>query len=172
MHARVLAATPWRARADCARCGLVGVAPAHLASRSLRLVDSPLRDPSLPRLAVVACPYRRRRTRLSRSPRANVPRRDHRRARMDQNSGSPQGQGGLAFTLVADEQDVLHSAQDLRAALEKGTDELKLGALVSTAGGNLALTRRYTFTDTLRRIIISTLNGNPHVRLCTSARRA
>ncbi|KAK4705492.1 coatomer subunit beta, partial [Phenoliferia sp. Uapishka_3] len=46
---------------------------------------------------------------------------------MDQNSGSPQGQGGLAFTLVADEQDVLHSAQDLRAALEKGTDELKLG---------------------------------------------
>ena len=46
---------------------------------------------------------------------------------MDQNSGSPAGQGGLAFTLVADEQDVLHSSQDLRAALEKGTDELKLG---------------------------------------------
>ncbi|KAM0751934.1 Coatomer, beta subunit [Meredithblackwellia eburnea MCA 4105] len=53
--------------------------------------------------------------------------------------------GALAFTLVADEQDMLHSAQDLRAALEKGTDELKL--------------------DTLRRIIISTLNGNPHPTL-------
>lgn len=37
------------------------------------------------------------------------------------------------------------TSQDLRAALEKGTDELKL--------------------ETLRRIIISTLNGSPHVRL-------
>lgn len=50
----------------------------------------------------------------------------------------------LAFTLVAeDQQDTLATAQDLRAALEKGTDELKL--------------------DTLRRIIISTLNGQPQV---------
>lgn len=39
--------------------------------------------------------------------------------------------------------ETLATSQDLRAALEKGTDELKL--------------------DTLRRIIISTLNGSPHV---------
>ena len=58
---------------------------------------------------------------------------------LDQNSGSPLGQGGLAFTLVADEQDMLHSAQDLRAALEKGTDELKLGqshGLIEGTGGS------------------------------------
>lgn len=47
------------------------------------------------------------------------------------------------FTLVADEGDLGYQTQDLRAALEKGTDELKL--------------------DTLRRIIVSTLNGQPHV---------
>lgn len=49
----------------------------------------------------------------------------------------------LAFTLVADEGDLGYQTQDLRAALEKGTDELKL--------------------DTLRRIIVSTLNGQPQV---------
>ncbi len=54
------------------------------------------------------------------------------------------------FTLVADEGDLGYQTQDLRAALEKGTDELKL--------------------DTLRRIIVSTLNGQPHVSLRTPAR--
>lgn len=51
------------------------------------------------------------------------------------------------FTLVAEDpaSDSLASLQtaDLRAALEKGTDELKL--------------------DTLRRIIVATLNGQPQV---------
>lgn len=51
----------------------------------------------------------------------------------------------LAFTLVADEGDLGYQTQDLRAALEKGTDELKL--------------------DTLRRIIVSTLNGQPQPAL-------
>jgi coatomer subunit beta len=61
---------------------------------------------------------------------------------MDQAStASPSA--NLAFTLVADEQSDMATTQDLRAALEKGTDDLKL--------------------DTLRRIIISTLNGSPHV---------
>jgi len=49
------------------------------------------------------------------------------------------------FTLVADEGDLGYQTQDLRAALEKGTDDLKL--------------------DTLRRIIVSTLNGQPQVRV-------
>lgn len=63
---------------------------------------------------------------------------------MDNSSSQASGSGtSLAFTLVADETETLATAQDLRAALEKGTDELKL--------------------DTLRRIIISTLNGSPHV---------
>lgn len=53
------------------------------------------------------------------------------------------------FTLVADDSELLGSSQqyqtqDLRAALEKGTDELKL--------------------DTLRRIVTMTLNGQPQVR--------
>ncbi|CEQ42210.1 SPOSA6832_03989 [Sporobolomyces salmonicolor] len=51
----------------------------------------------------------------------------------------------LAFTLVADEGDLAYQTQDLRAALEKGTDDLKL--------------------DTLRRIIVSTLNGQPQPAL-------
>ncbi|GAA6024590.1 hypothetical protein JCM8202_005067 [Rhodotorula sphaerocarpa] len=49
------------------------------------------------------------------------------------------------FTLVADEGELGYQTQDLRAALEKGTDDLKL--------------------DTLRRIIVSTLNGQPHPQL-------
>ncbi|GAA6052491.1 hypothetical protein JCM3770_003792 [Rhodotorula araucariae] len=49
------------------------------------------------------------------------------------------------FTLVADEGDLGYQTQDLRAALEKGTDDLKL--------------------DTLRRIIVSTLNGQPQPTL-------
>lgn len=64
---------------------------------------------------------------------------------LDKNSSTQASGSNLAFTLVADESgDTLPTAQDLRAALEKGTDELKL--------------------DTLRRIIISTLNGAPQVR--------
>lgn len=62
---------------------------------------------------------------------------------MDQGSTAAAG-GNLAFTLIADEQIDMPPTQDLRAALEKGTDEVKL--------------------DTLRRIIVSTLNGSPHVR--------
>ncbi|GAA5921381.1 hypothetical protein JCM3775_003017 [Rhodotorula graminis] len=49
------------------------------------------------------------------------------------------------FTLVADEGDLGYQTQDLRAALEKGSDDLKL--------------------DTLRRIIVSTLNGQPQPAL-------
>ncbi|KDE07345.1 coatomer subunit beta [Microbotryum lychnidis-dioicae p1A1 Lamole] len=60
-------------------------------------------------------------------------------------SGASASGSNLAFTLVADDHDSLATTQDLRAALEKGTDELKL--------------------DTLRRIIISTLNGQPHPNL-------
>ncbi|SCV74221.1 BQ2448_6653 [Microbotryum intermedium] len=59
--------------------------------------------------------------------------------------GAAASGSNLAFTLVADDNDSLATTQDLRAALEKGTDELKL--------------------DTLRRIIISTLNGQPHPNL-------
>lgn len=44
------------------------------------------------------------------------------------------------YTLVHDDAQDQFAPQDLRAALEKGTDELKL--------------------ETLRRIIVSTLNGN------------
>ncbi|KAK4047766.1 coatomer subunit beta [Microbotryomycetes sp. JL221] len=70
-------------------------------------------------------------------------------------SGDKQGQAGgstshssannLSFTLVAEDVDTLATSQDLRAALEKGTDEVKY--------------------ETLRRIIISTLNGQPHPTL-------
>jgi len=46
----------------------------------------------------------------------------------------------ICYTLVHDNAQDQYGAQDLRAALEKGTDEVKL--------------------ETLRRIIVSTLNGN------------
>ncbi|KAH9815854.1 adaptin N terminal region-domain-containing protein [Melampsora americana] len=49
------------------------------------------------------------------------------------------------YTLVHDDAQDQYATQDLRAALEKGTDELKL--------------------ETLRRIIVSTLNGNPQPTL-------
>lgn len=49
------------------------------------------------------------------------------------------------YTLVHDDAQESYTAQDMRAALERGTDELKL--------------------DTLRRIIVSTLNGNPQPTL-------
>lgn len=71
---------------------------------------------------------------------------------LDKNSSTQASGSNLAFTLVADESgETLPTAQDLRAALEKGTDELKL--------------------DTLRRIIISTLNGAPQVRSSSLAYR-
>ena len=46
----------------------------------------------------------------------------------------------ICYTLVHDNAQDQYGTQDLRAALEKGTDEVKL--------------------ETLRRIIVSTLNGN------------
>ena len=49
-----------------------------------------------------------------------------------------------AFTIVFDDSGEMSSAQELRQALEKGSDELKL--------------------DTLRKIIVGTLNGNAQVR--------
>ncbi|GAA5820021.1 hypothetical protein JCM10212_006158, partial [Sporobolomyces blumeae] len=58
---------------------------------------------------------------------------------------APTTEKNLAFTLVADEGDLGYQPQDLRAALEKGTDDLKL--------------------DTLRRIIVATLNGQPQPAL-------
>ncbi|KAG0152330.1 hypothetical protein CROQUDRAFT_649710 [Cronartium quercuum f. sp. fusiforme G11] len=50
------------------------------------------------------------------------------------------GSNQACYTLVHDDAQDQYGPQDLRAALEKGTDELKL--------------------ETLRRIIVSTLNGN------------
>ncbi|KAG8808107.1 coatomer subunit beta, partial [Serendipita sp. 401] len=44
------------------------------------------------------------------------------------------------FTVVQDDGSEVPSSQELRSALEKGSDEVKI--------------------DTLRKIIISTLNGN------------
>ena len=63
---------------------------------------------------------------------------------MDSHSGSTLA---TAFTLIADQEteQQLPSTQDLRAALEKGTDQLKL--------------------ETLRRIVVATLNGQPQPNL-------
>lgn len=47
------------------------------------------------------------------------------------------------YTIVREDTSEGPSSQELRNALQKGTDEVKL--------------------DTLRTIIVSTLNGNPHV---------
>lgn len=49
------------------------------------------------------------------------------------------------FTVVFEDPSELPSTQDLRTALQKGTDEVKL--------------------ETLRKIIVATLNGSPHVRV-------
>ena len=49
------------------------------------------------------------------------------------------------YTVVFDSSSETLSAADLRKSLEKGSDEVKI--------------------DTLRRIVISTMNGNPHVRV-------
>jgi len=51
----------------------------------------------------------------------------------------------ISYTLIADDgHSSLASTQELRQALEKGSDEVKL--------------------ETLRKIIVSTINGVPHVR--------
>lgn len=47
------------------------------------------------------------------------------------------------YTVVTEDTSETPSTQDLRTALQKGTDEVKL--------------------DTLRKIIVSTINGNPQV---------
>jgi coatomer subunit beta len=49
------------------------------------------------------------------------------------------------YTVVREDTSEGPSSQDLRNALQKGTDETKL--------------------ETLRTIIVSTLNGNPHVSM-------
>ena len=48
------------------------------------------------------------------------------------------------FTVVFEDPSELPTTQELRNALQKGTDEVKL--------------------ETLRKIIVATLNGSPHVR--------
>lgn len=50
------------------------------------------------------------------------------------------------YTVVFDDSSETPSTQDLRSALQKGTDEAKF--------------------DTLRKIIVSTINGNPQVLRC------
>lgn len=47
------------------------------------------------------------------------------------------------YTVVFDDSSETPSTQDLRSALQKGSDEVKV--------------------DTLRKIIVSTINGNPQV---------
>ena len=49
------------------------------------------------------------------------------------------------YTVVREDSSEGPTSQDLRNALQKGTDEAKI--------------------ETLRTIIVSTLNGNPHVRV-------
>lgn len=53
------------------------------------------------------------------------------------------------YTIVHDDLADSPSSQDLRAALQKGSDEVKL--------------------ETMRRIIVSTLNGQGHVSLLRTA---
>jgi coatomer subunit beta len=48
------------------------------------------------------------------------------------------------YTVVTEDNTETPSTQDLRSALQKGSDEVKL--------------------DTLRKIIVSTINGNSQVR--------
>lgn len=49
----------------------------------------------------------------------------------------------LCYTVVTEDSTETPTTQDLRSALQKGSDEVKL--------------------DTLRKIIIATINGNPQV---------
>lgn len=51
---------------------------------------------------------------------------------------------GSCYTIVFEDSSESPSTQDLRAALQKGSDEVKL--------------------DTLRKIIVATMNGNHQVR--------
>lgn len=55
------------------------------------------------------------------------------------------------YTVVREDSSEGPTTQDLRNALQKGTDETKI--------------------ETLRTIIVSTLNGNPHVRVSSSRAR-
>ena len=48
------------------------------------------------------------------------------------------------FTVVFEDPSELPTTQELRTALQKGSDEVKL--------------------ETLRKIVVATLNGSPHVR--------
>lgn len=50
----------------------------------------------------------------------------------------------LCYTVVTEDNTETPTTQDMRSALQKGSDEVKL--------------------DTLRKIIVSTINGNPQVR--------
>ena len=50
-----------------------------------------------------------------------------------------------AFTIVFEDSSETPTTQELRQSLEKGTDEVKI--------------------ETLRKIIVATLNGNPQVRI-------
>jgi hypothetical protein len=56
------------------------------------------------------------------------------------------------YTIIHDDLLEVPSSQDLRDALQKGSDEVKL--------------------ETLRRIIVATLNGQSHVSCCARARPA
>lgn len=59
----------------------------------------------------------------------------------------------IAYTVVADDsRGESPSTQELRQGLEKGSDDVKL--------------------ETLRKIVVSTLNGSPHVSRCRSPRIA
>ena len=51
------------------------------------------------------------------------------------------------YTLVFEDASETPTTQELRSALQKGSDEVKF--------------------DTLRKIIVSTINGNPQVRLAS-----
>lgn len=50
----------------------------------------------------------------------------------------------LCYTVVSEDSSETPTTQELRTGLQKGTDEVKL--------------------DTLRKIIVATINGNPQVR--------
>lgn len=54
----------------------------------------------------------------------------------------------LCYTVVFEDSSESPSTQELRASLEKGTDEVKI--------------------DTLRRIIVATINGNPQVSIISA----
>jgi coatomer subunit beta len=52
-------------------------------------------------------------------------------------------QEASCYTVVVEDGSEMPSTQDLRAGLQKGSDEVKI--------------------ETLRKIIVATVNGNPHV---------